>query len=148
MGPQNGQMAMNNNMASDCGCDGSTPNVDVLNRNLNMAPNNNMQPQQVQLVNNIAQNQKQIHDNMNLNNLIAPIQDLKVLGSTPIQKNEDTKFCRKEIRVFLYVLLALSINEMFKYFINQSIRLNKASSNRYIFYPLAILAILVVVCLC
>ena len=159
-------MAMNNLAnGGDCGCDGSSPNVDVLNRNLGVSNNqpvqqvnNHMNNQlnnqmntnlpngQVQLVNNMAHNQNQIHNNSHLNHLIAPGNKLDVLANQ--NKKVEEKWCKKEIRMFLYVLLALAINEMFKFFINQGIRLNKASSNRYLFYPLGILVILVIVCFC
>jgi hypothetical protein len=155
MNNMQGNMAMNN---SDCGCDGSSPNVDVLNRNLgvgnnqNMPMNNNNQnigAGQVKLINNLAQNQNQINNNSHLNHLIAPVQNLEVLQDHNNKvKENNNKFCKKEVRFFLYILLALAINEMFKFFINQGIRLNKASSNRYLFYPLGILVILVIVCFC
>ncbi len=133
-----------NNMApgEDCGCDGGSSNVDVLSRNLGTN-----QAQNVQMVNNLAHNQQQINNNPALNQLIAPVKQLEVQASTQIPKKENGRFCKKEVRYFLYILLALAVNEMCKFFINQSIRLNKASSNRYIFYPLLVLAVLVVMCL-
>lgn len=152
-------MAMNNlsNGGGDCGCDGSSTNIDVLNRNLGVNNNQNMinQPNQVpnhlnsqvHLVNNMAHNQNQIHNNAHLNHLIAPVKKLDLLADNKNQEVEK-KICKKEVRLFLYVLLALAVNEMFKFFINQGIRLNKASSNRYLFYPLAILIVLVIVCFC
>ncbi len=137
------QPSMNNMPpADDCGCDGGSTNVDVLTRNLNTN-----QPSQVQLVNNLAQNQQQIHNNAALNNMIAPVKQLEVQASTQVPKKENGRFCKKEVRYFLYILLALAVNEMCKFFINQSIRLNKASSNRYMFYPLLVLAVLVIMCL-
>ena len=145
---------MNQNMPTgeDCGCDGGSTNVDIMSRNLGMAPNqaktnpaNNLNSN-VQLVNNMAHNQNQIHNNPALNHMIAPVSQIEVNTSTP-SKKDTNKFCKKEIRYFLYILLALAVNEMLKYFINQSIRLNKASSNRYIFYPLAILVVLILCCL-
>ncbi len=152
---------MNNNLpgGEDCGCDGGSSNVDMMSRNLGMpaqqASHKNMNSRfnadanlntNVQLVNNMAQNQNQITNNPGLNQMIAPIKQLEVNASTQMKK-DDGKFCKKEIRLFLYILLALAVNEMLKFFINQSIRLNKASSNRYIFYPLIIFAVLVVFCL-
>lgn len=146
---------MNNNLpgGEDCGCDGGSSNVDMMSRNLGMPPqqasHQNMNPalnQNVQLVNNMAQNQNHITNNPGLNQMIAPIKQLEVNASTQMKKDEG-KFCKKEVRFFLYILLALSVNEMLKFFINQSIRLNKASSNRYIFYPIVVLAILVIFCL-
>lgn len=133
-----------NNMpqVEDCGCDGGSPNVDVLSRNLGTN-----QAQNVQLVNNLAHNQQQIHNNAALNNMIAPVKQLEVQASTQVPKKENGRFCKKEVRYFLYILLALAVNEMCKFFINQSIRLNKASSNRYMFYPLLVLAVLVIMCL-
>lgn len=133
-----------NNMpqVEDCGCDGSSPNVDVLSRNLGTN-----QAQNVQLVNNLAHNQQQINNNAALNNMIAPVKQLEVQASTQVPKKENGRFCKKEVRYFLYILLALAVNEMCKFFINQSIRLNKASSNRYMFYPLLVLAVLVIMCL-
>ncbi len=151
---------MNNNLpgGEDCGCDGGSSNVDMMSRNLGMpaqqASHNNMNAntnthlnQNVQLVNNMAQNQNHITNNPGLNQMIAPIKQLEVNASTHMKKDEG-KFCKKEIRFFLYILLALAVNEMLKFFINQSIRLNKASSNRYIFYPVVVFAVLVVFCLC
>ena len=164
----NGNMGMNNNMGhnqnmmggmnqalhvmqpsmnnmppgDDCGCDGGSTNVDVLSRNLGVA-----ETQNVQLVNNLAHNQQQINNNAALNHMIAPVKQLEVQASTQVPKKENGNFCKKEVRYFLYILLALGVNEMCKFFINQSIRLNKASSNRYIFYPLLVLAVLVVMCI-
>ena len=151
---------MNNNLpgGEDCGCDGGSSNVDMMSRNLGMpaqqAIHNNMNAntnthlnQNVQLVNNMSQNQNHITNNPGLNQMIAPIKQLEVNASTHMKKDEG-KFCKKEIRFFLYILLALAVNEMLKFFINQSIRLNKASSNRYIFYPVVVFAVLVVFCLC
>tara|TARA_Y100000590_G_C15660522_1_gene992412 strand:+ start:574 stop:1047 length:474 start_codon:yes stop_codon:yes gene_type:complete len=146
---------MNNNLPAgeDCGCDGGSSNVDMMSRNLGMpaqqASHQNMNSslnQNVQLVNNMAQNQNHITNNPGLNQMIAPIKQLEVNASTQM-KQDDGKFCKKEVRFFLYILLALAVNEMLKFFINQSIRLNKASSNRYIFYPVIIFAVLVVFCL-
>ena len=147
---------MNNNLpgGEDCGCDGGSSNVDMMSRNLGMPAQqgshqnmNSSLNQNVQLVNNMAQNQNHITNNPGLNQMIAPIKQLEVNASTHMKKDEG-KFCKKEIRFFLYILLALAVNEMLKFFINQSIRLNKASSNRYIFYPVVVFAVLVVFCLC
>lgn len=139
----NMNQAMNNMPPTDdCGCNSSSTNVDVLSRNLGTN-----QAQNIQLVNNMAQNQQQINNNAALNQLIAPVRQLEVQASTQVPKKENGKFCKKEVRYFLYILLALAVNEMCKFFINQSIRLNKASSNRYMFYPLLVLVILVIMCL-
>ena len=138
---------MNN---SDCGCDGNSGNVDILQANNNINGNNmngnivnNVRQgnNNTKYINNMAQNQQNINNNPALNNMIS---------SPPIEinNNKKEKTCNRDIRLFFYVLLALSINEMLKFFINQSIRLNKASSNRYLFYPIIVLALLVVVCLC
>lgn len=143
---------MNNNLpgGEDCGCDGGSSNVDMMSRNLGMpaqqTSHQNINTNVNQLVNNMAQNQNHITNNPGLNQMIAPIKQLEVNASTQM-KTEDGKFCKKEVRFFLYILLALGVNEMLKFFINQSIRLNKASSNRYIFYPVIIFAVLVVFCL-
>ena len=141
---------MNN---QDCGCDGNSTNMDILNRNLgvnnNIPPSNVVNHNSTQYVNNMRQNQQQINNNSNLNNMIAPNNHQNEINQlNEVNKKVDSeKFCRKEVRIFLYILLALSLNEMCKFFINQSIRLNKASSNRYLYYPLGILVILVLVCL-
>ena len=136
----------------DCGCDGGSTNVDILNRNLGTSQVMN---NQVRYVNNIQQNQQAINSNQAMNQMIAPVQ-----GSSEVnqlnnaikeagKKEEmDQKLNKKEMRLFLLVLLALAVNEMCKFFINQSIRLNKASSNRYIFYPLGVVVLLALVCLC
>ena len=144
---------MNNNLpgGEDCGCDGGSSNVDMMSRNLGIAPQqpihqNMNQNQNVHLVNNMAQNQNHITNNPGLNQMIAPIKQLEVNASTQMKK-DNGKLCKKEVRIFLFILLALSINEMLKFFINQSIRLNKASSNRYIFYPIVVLALIIIFCL-
>lgn len=148
---------MNN---QDCGCDGSSTNMDILNRNLGANNNINNNPvnnnyrqgnNNTKFVNNISQNQQHINPNTNLNNMIAPIDNTEV-NNLNLNQNQNQKpdkpTCKRDLKMFLYVLLALSINEMVKFFINQSIRLNKASSKRYIFYPLVIIVAIVLVCVC
>ena len=140
----------NNNNNNDCGCDGNS--IDILTNNNN---GNNMNGQIVnnvrqgnnnnKYINTMAQNQQNINNNPVLNSMIVePPKPVEINNNV----ERDTGCCKKELRFFLYILLALSINEMLKFFINQSIRLNKASSSRYLFYPIVILVILALVCLC
>ncbi len=140
---------MNNN---DCGCDGpvnmlNNNNINGNNVNQNIMNNVRQGNNNTKYINNMAQNQQNINNNPNLNAMIAtPNNNLEMLENKNENK-EEKGHCKKEVRLFLYVLLALSINEMVKFFINQSIRLNKASSNRYLFYPILVLVVLVIVCL-
>ena len=136
----------------DCGCDGGSTNVDILNRNLGTSQVMN---NQVRYVNNIQQNQQAINSNQAMNQMIAPVQGSSevnqlnnAIKEASKKEEKDHKLNKKEMRLFLLVLLALAVNEMCKFFINQSIRLNKASSNRYIFYPLGVVVLLALVCLC
>lgn len=136
----------------DCGCDGGSTNVDILNRNLGTSQVMN---NQVRYVNNIQQNQQAINSNQAMNQMIAPVQGSSevnqlnnAIKEASKKEEKDQKLNKKEIKLFLLVLLALAVNEMCKFFINQSIRLNKASSNRYIFYPLGVVVLLALVCLC
>lgn len=145
---------MNN---TDCGCDGSSTNMDILNRNTginntngNIVNNVRKGNNNTKYINNMNQNQQNINNNANLNGLIAPVNNQFEVNqlNQENKNNNDGKVCKKDIKIFLYILLALSLNEMCKFFINQSIRLNKASSNRYLFYPLLVFVILVITCLC
>ena len=52
---------------------------------------------------------------------------------------------REQIRIILYIIVALSIHEAIKYFIGQSIRLNKGSSSRYLYYPAIVIFALVLI---
>lgn len=144
--------------SNDCGCD--VP-INMLNNNNNMNSNNingdnvnqnimnNVRQgnNNTKYINNIAQNHQNINNNPNLNAMIAtPNTSLEMLENKN-ETIEEKGHCKKEVRLFLYVLLALSVNEMVKFFINQSIRLNKGSSNRYLFYPILVLVVLIIVCL-
>ena len=147
---------MNNN---DCGCDAP---INMLNNNVSNMNGNNMNGNNVnhnimnnvrqgnnntKYINNMEQNHQNINNNQNLNAMIAtPNTSLEMLENKNDNK-EEKGYSKKEVRLFLYVLLALSVNEMVKFFINQSIRLNKASSNRYLFYPILVLVVLIIVCL-
>ena len=140
---------MNNN---DCGCDGpinmlNNNNLNGNNVNQNIMNNVRQGNNNTKYINNMAQNHQNINNNPNLNAMIAtPNTSLDMLENNEDKKPEKVN-CKKEVRLFLYVLLALSVNEMVKFFINQSIRLNKGSSNRYLFYPILVLVVLIIVCL-
>tara|TARA_X000000950_G_C13460850_1_gene475874 strand:- start:129 stop:566 length:438 start_codon:yes stop_codon:yes gene_type:complete len=144
---------MNNN---DCGCDTpinmlnnnlNTNNINGNNLNQNIMNNVRQGNNNTKYINNMEQNHQNINNNPNLNAMIAtPNTSLDMLENNEDKKPEKVN-CKKEVRLFLYVLLALSVNEMVKFFINQSIRLNKGSSNRYLFYPILVLVVLVIVCL-
>tara|TARA_B100000123_G_scaffold117862_1_gene86862 strand:+ start:485 stop:961 length:477 start_codon:yes stop_codon:yes gene_type:complete len=157
---------MNNN---DCGCDDNN-SMNILNRNLNqdlnmnVNMNNNLNGNNVnqnimnnvrqgnnntRYINNLAQNHQNINDNTNLNAMIANPTNTILTEYEKENNNNNTEKpnYKKEIRMFLYILLALSVNESLKFFINQSIRLNKGSSNRYLFYPLFILVVIIIVSL-
>ena len=52
---------------------------------------------------------------------------------------------KDQIKIILYIVVALSLHEAIKFFINQSIRLNKGSSSRFLYYPALVIFILVLI---
>ena len=50
----------------------------------------------------MAHNQNQINNNPALNQMIAPVSQIELNASTPMKKDEN-KFCKKEVRFFLYI---------------------------------------------
>ena len=148
----------NNNNNNDCGC---KEEVDILN-NPNTSYNRNFN-QTNNMMNNIQnQNQNQnnfnnnIHNQNNLNSLNNNNVNLDVItNGTPNtyldnlsdkQNNSETLGSSKisNVKLVINFLLALSIHEMCKFFINQSIRLNRGTSARYIYYPILILVIFII----
>ena len=152
-----------NNNNNDCGCE---EDISLLNRNnqpINNMPNNNMavnngQMNNMPVVNNQPMNNNMpVVNNQHMNNNM-PINNQHMNNNMPInnqpmnnngQTNDvikgDNK--RNDIKLILSFLLALSIHEMIKFFINQSIRLNKGTSARYIYYPIGVVIAFILISL-
>ena len=81
----------------------------------------------------------QIEPNGPINNLIK--------GKVIEKKIEDPNKYEyiKSLKMILYIILALAIHDAVKFFISQSIRLNRGSSSRFIYYPIIILGILILI---
>ena len=132
---------------SNCGCDGNNANLNILQRN-NLLPGNtsnngilngNNQPMvnNQPMINNYPQvNQESIGP---INNLVKGSYDEEILV-----EEEKTPY-REDAKMVLFFLLALSVHDAVKFFISQSIRMNKGSSSRFIYYPLVVLAILILI---
>ena len=145
---------------SSCGCDG---NVNSGNNQgmYNQAMNNQVMNNQV--MNNQAMNNGQVMNNINLQNMNQN-SNLNKIAQGNILNNkldnglnhnqnannilkkpeEESVLVTPHLKAILYFLIALSINEMAKFFINNSIRLNKCSSSMYFYYPLGCILLLLV----
>ena len=138
-------MNRNNINNQDCGCDGGNSGVNILNQSGNTPINLNNVP----VMSGIQNNMNNINNNQNLNNLIAP--SMSINDNTNVEhinkllEKDDEHSNKNQIRYVLYFLVALSINEGVRYFINHSIRLNKGSSNRFFYYPVIVIAALIAV---
>ena len=73
-----------------------------------------------------------------INNLIKDEQII----NTNLDKSTQCEYI-KGLKMILCIILALAINDAVKFFITQSIRLNRGSSSRFIYYPISILGILI-----
>jgi hypothetical protein len=145
---------------SNCGCDGNSGNLNILQRN-NLLPGNtanngvlnvNNQP----MVNNqpLVNNQPMINNQPLVNNYpqvnqesIGPINNL-VKGEPEEEEvllQEEKSPYREDAKMVLFFLLALAIHDAVKFFISQSIRMNKGSSSRFIYYPVVVLAVLILI---
>jgi Na+/glutamate symporter len=135
--------------SDDCGCDSG---INLLTNN----QPNNLNPIQVnrnannRIMNNYQNNMNQVNNNNNLNNLIQGNDTNNQLDEIVEENNrlKDLKEAnltdsRSLFNLFLIILLCLAVNEMAKYFINQSIRLNKGTSARFLYYPIGIFVVLV-----
>ena len=132
----------NNNNNTDCGCE---EDISLLNRNnqtINNGQMNNI-PINNGGMNNIPINNGQMNNipinNGQMNNI--PINNG---GMNDVIKGDNKK---NDIKFILSFLLALSIHEMIKFFINQSIRLNKGTSARYIYYPIGVIIAFILITL-
>lgn len=151
-------------MSNDCGCN-SNNNLNILDNNMNNVNQVNMNQGNVNqaTLNNIAMNnlnQQNVNQNaLNralimenvtksngvenigpLNNLII---DNNVNNDKKISNNSTNMITLKDIKIILYILVALSINEAVRFFIPQCIRLNKGSSSLYLYYAIGTLALLI-----
>ena len=82
---------------------------------------------------------------MNNQESIGPINSL-IKGVNDIEKTlEEPNQCEylKGVKMILCIILALAIHDAVKFFIAQSIRLNRGSSSRFLYYPIVILGILI-----
>ena len=148
--------SMSNLNPNDCGCDSGISLLTNNRGNSNGISNNNLNPIQInrnantRIMSNYQNNMNQINNNANLNNLIQG-KDTEQQMNDIIEENNKLKEikeanltdCKSLFNLFLVVLLCLACNEMVKYFINQSIRLNKGTSARFIYYPIGIFVVLV-----
>lgn len=156
--------SMSNLNPDDCGCDSGISLLTnnrgnsngVSNYNNNSIANNNLNPIQInrnantRIMSNYQNNMNQVNNNANLNNLIQG-KDTEQQMNDIIEENNKLKEINEAnltdskslFNLFLVVLLGLACNEMVKYFINQSIRLNKGTSARFIYYPIGIFVVLV-----
>ena len=143
---------------SGCGCDGnSNNNLNILNSNSMVGRTNNMmnnipqvnniqhsnnipQVNNIPQINNIPQQQvnnyPRVEEKIGLiNNLVKGTEEKKDI------KLEDNNIL-KEVKMTLYIILALSVHEAVKFFISQSIRMNRGSSSRFVYYPIIVVGIL------
>ena len=129
---------------SSCGCDGNN-NLNILNQ----MPQNGLMPNngQVQTMNNMPVNSRCLYNPNKFNNLLliiqqnlqGPINNL-VKGESIEEKVLEEPVVNehvKELKLLLCIILALATHDAVKFFISQSIRLNRGSSSRFIYYPLS-----------
>ena len=134
---------------SSCGCDGNN-NLNILN---NQMPNNNLMPNngQVQSMNNMPmvnppmvslQPQQVQQPVVNTPESIGRINNLvkgeEVVEKPIVETPEENRYL-KELKIVLCIVLALAVHDAVKFFITQSIRLNRGSSSRFIYYPIIVL---------
>ena len=130
-----------NNFANQPNNFANQPN-NMVNQNINAMnnlgrTNNMMNTHNTRIVQNTNQNTNQNPINTNSANM-----DIDV----PVINNKKEEMAvREQIRIILYIIVALSIHEAIKYFIVQSIRLNKGSSSRYLYYPAIVIFALVLI---
>ena len=140
---------------SNCGCDGNNNNLNILQRN-NLLPGNtaNNGVLNVQSMNNMPQvnNFPQVNNQpvqvqvANNQESIGPINNL-VKGEVEeeVVVVEDKKDYREDAKMVLFFLLALSIHDAVKFFISNSIRMNRGSSSRFLYYPVVVFAVLILI---
>ena len=133
---------------SSCGCDGNN-NLNILNQ----MPQNGLMPNngQVQNMNNmpmVSLQPQQVQQQpvvVNTTEAIGPINSL-VKGEVVEEKVEEEPPVNdhvKELKLLLCIILALATHDAVKFFISQSIRLNRGSSSRFIYYPVVVLGALI-----
>ena len=80
-------------------------------------------------------------------NAIIPINNL--IKGEPEEEDvavqEEKSPYREDAKMVLFFLLALAVHDAVKFFISQSIRMNKGSSSRFIYYPVVVLAVLILI---
>ena len=137
---------------SSCGCDGNN-NLNILNQ----MPQNGLMPNngQVQTMNNmpmvnppmVSLQPQQVQQPVvnNTTESIGPINNL-VKGESVEEKVVEEPVVNehvKELKLLLCIILALATHDAVKFFISQSIRLNRGSSSRFIYYPVVVLGALI-----
>ena len=140
-------------MSDSCPCEADLKLLQknpVSNYMNNGLTNNMMNTKSTQIVNGMPNNVNNINNNNSLNNLIGNSNNElkeKIEELMNQSKNNNSKEItnKEQIRLILYILIALSIHEGIKFFINQSIRLNKGSSSRFLYYPVLMIVILVLI---
>ena len=144
---------------SNCGCDGNAGNLNILQRN-NLLPGNtgNNGVLNVQSMNNMPQ----VNNFPQVNNLPVQVQNVQQMANNqesigPINNlvkgdieeepvvTDVTQDYRQEAKMVLYFLLALAIHDAVKFFISNSIRMNRGSSSRFLYYPVVVLAVLILI---
>ena len=139
---------------SSCGCDGNN-NLNILNNQMpqnGLMPNNGM----VQNMNNmpmvnppmVSLQAQQVQQPVivNTTEAIGPINSL--VKGEPVEEKVDEEPSVvnshiKEVKLLLCIILALATHDAVKFFISQSIRLNRGSSSRFIYYPVVVLGALI-----
>ena len=95
-----------------------------------------------QLPNNVNMNNQNNGNDMNNTNNVNNTNNM-IEENINNKKQEMT--VKDQVKIVLYIIIALSLHEAIKFFINQSIRLNKGSSSRFLYYPVAAVFILVLI---
>jgi hypothetical protein len=139
-------------MSDSCPCEADlkllqkNPISNYMNNDLT---NNMMNTKSTQIVNRMPNNFNNINNNTSLNNLIGnsnnELKEKIELINQSMNNNPKEITNKEQIRPILYILIALSIHEGIKFFINQSIRLNKGSSSRFLYYPVFMIVILILI---
>ena len=139
-------------MSDSCPCEADLKLLQknpVSNYMNNGLTNNMMNTKNTQIVNGMPNNINNINNNTSLNNLIGnsnnELKEKIELINQSMNNNPKEITNKEQIRPILYILIALSIHEGIKFFINQSIRLNKGSSSRFLYYPVFMIVILILI---
>ena len=112
-------------------------NIHAMN---NLRTNNMMNATNTSIV--MPNNNQQQNNNQQPNIIEVPI---PIAEDTSNNNKKEEMTVKDQIKIILYIVVALSLHEAIKFFINQSIRLNKGSSSRFLYYPALVIFILVLI---